>query len=92
MNAIKQFGVLVFHHGNTGEGLPLKRADNPEEHATFDNPAEAQKEMDERHIDYGLRTEIVDLDSSAIILQTTDEGRTWSAPTKGERLVTSVPA
>ena len=91
MRTIEQFGVFVFHD-DAGEGAPLKRADNPEECATFRNSAEALREMNERHIDYGIRTEIVDLDSNKVVLRTTDEGRTWIVPAKGERSAVPVPA
>ena len=91
MHKIEQFGVFVFYE-DTGGGVPLKRADNSEESATFRNFAEALQEMNERRIDYGIRTEIVDLDSNKIILRTTDEGRTWIVPTKGERSAAPVPA
>ena len=91
MYTIEQFGVFVFHE-EVGEGTPLKRADNSEECVTFRNSAEALREMDERHIDYGIRTEIVDLDSNNVVLRTTDEGRTWIVPTKRECSAAPVPA
>lgn len=91
MRTIEQFGVFVFHEG-AEDGAPLKRADNSEEWATFRNSTEALREMDERHIDYGIRTEIVDLDGNKVVLRTTDEGRTWIVPAKGERSAIPVPA
>jgi hypothetical protein len=91
MHTTEQFGVFVFHE-ETGGGVPLKRADSSEECSTFRNSAEALREMDERRIDYGIRTEIVDLDSNKVVLQTTDEGQTWDVPTKRERLDIPAPA
>lgn len=91
MREIRQFGVLVFH-SDAEEGVPLKYAESPEECATFLNSAEALREMNERQIDYGIRTEIVDLDSNKVVLETTDEGRTWSVPAKRCRAAAPAPA
>jgi hypothetical protein len=84
MQKIKQFGVFIFND-DTEEGPPLKRADNPEECATFSDPMEALREMNERCIDYGIRTEVVDLDCNAVLLETTDQGQTWCEPKHARR-------
>ncbi len=91
MRKIEQLGVFVFHE-NEEDGVPLKYADNPDECVTFRNIAEAKQEMEERLIDYGIRTEIVDLDRNKVVLRTTDEGRTWSVPAQGERSAVPVTA
>ena len=91
MRKIEQLGVLVFHE-NEESGIPLKYADNPDECATFRNSAEALREMEERGIDYGVCTEIVDLESEGVVLRTTDKGRTWNVPTREERAAVPVPA
>ena len=91
MRKIEQLGVFVFHE-NEEDGVPLKYADNPDECATFRNSAEALREMEERGIDYGIRTEIVNLDNNKVVLRTTDEGRTWNVPTREERAADPVPA
>ncbi len=90
MRKVERFGIFVFYED--AEGVPLKCADNPGECATFRNTTEALKEMNERSIDYGVRTEIVDLDSNTIILQTTDEGRTWAVPARIREPAVPVPA
>ncbi len=84
MKRLDQFGVFVFHEDEE-EGAPLKRADNSEGCATFADPAAARQEMDERCIDYGIRTEVVDLDSNKVVLQTTDGGLTWHEPARARQ-------
>lgn len=90
MRKIERFGIFVFH--SDAEGIPLKCADSPEECATFRNIPDAFKEVEERHIDYGVRTEIVDLDSNTVVLETTDEGRIWNAPVRARKPAVPVPA
>lgn len=90
MRKPEQFGVFVFH--TETECFPLQRADDPGESATFRTITEALKEMNERRIDYGIRTEIVDLDSNTVVLETADEGKTWSAPERNRRPAALTPA
>ena len=85
MKEIKQFGVFVFRDKSEVAGTPLKYADSPEENATFSSLTEAQAEMSERSIHYGIRTEIVNLDSNVVVLETTDRGRTWHEPTSARK-------
>ena len=92
MRQIKQFGVFVFQDKSEAAGTPLKYADSPEENATFSSPAEAQAEMSERYIHYGIRTEIVNLDNNTVALETTDRGRTWHEPTRARKSAEPVPA
>lgn len=92
MKEIKQFGVFVFREESEIVGIPLKYANSPEENATFSSPAEAQAEMSERSIHYGIRTEIVNLDNNVVVVETTDRGRTWHEPTRTRKLAMPVPA
>ena len=92
MREIKQFGVFIFRDESEIAGTPLKYADFPEENATFSSLAEAQAEMSERSIHYGIRTEIVNLDNNTVALETTDRGRTWHEPTRARKSSESVLA
>lgn len=85
MKEAKQFGVFVFREESEVAGTPLKYADSPDECATFSSPAEAQAEISERSIHYGIRTEIVNLDNNVVVIETTDRGRTWHKPTRAHK-------
>ena len=91
MTRVEQFGVFVFH-SEAPNGASLKCADGNGKCATFRNSAQALKEMSDRGIYYGTRTEIVDLVSGAVVLETIDRGTIWSVPAEGRRSAALPPA
>ena len=90
-----RYGVFIFPDSDdrsTENGNHALRAAGSEEIVTFGSISDALKKMDDRQIDYGSLTEIIDLDTGKAVLETTDEGQTWHAPTYVRTSAVPIPA
>ncbi len=90
-----RYRVFIFPHADdrdTENGNHALRHAGSEEIVTFISISDALKEMNERQIDYGVFTEIIDLDTGNSVLETTDKGRTWRTLACAHKPAKSVPA